>query len=202
MISELRLRNRSQSTINSYVDYVYQLAKYYGASPDVLNVDQVRAFLIYLTVDRALASATVNVAFNALVFLYREVLGWDVEGKLKGLQRPRIRDSLPKAYSRSETYRILHDGCLGPGKAQLFLMTVYSTGMRLAEARNLRWRHVELDRGMIRIDSGKGGKDRYVPLSPLLRDRFATATRSTSSSEAWTSTRCASCSDTRACRPR
>jgi len=172
MIGELRLRNRSQSTIDSYVDYVYQLAKYYRASPDELSVEQIRGFLRHLAVERDLAPSTVNVAFNAIVFLYREVLDWSLDGKLEGLQRPRIRESLPKAYSCGETYRILHDGCPGIGKPQLFLMTVYSTGMRLSEACELRWRHVELDRDMIRVDCGKGGKDRYVPLSPLLRERY------------------------------
>jgi len=172
MIGELRLRNRSESTIESYVRYAYRLAKYYRTSPDLLSVEQIRAFLLHLVVDRGQSPATVNVALNALVFLYRDVLGWDMEGKLKSLQRPRIRESLPKAYSQDETYRILHDGCLGPDKRQMFLMMLYSTGMRLSEACGLRWGHVELDRDMLRIDRGKGGKDRYVPLSRLLRERF------------------------------
>jgi site-specific recombinase XerD len=124
MIGELRLCNRSQNTIDSYVDYVYQLAKYYRVSPDELSVEQIRGFLRHLAVERNLAPSTVNVAFNAIVFLYREVLGWDLEGKLEGLQRPRNRESLPKAYSCGEAYRILHDGCPGIGKPQLFLMTV------------------------------------------------------------------------------
>ena len=176
MIGELRLRNRSDSTIDSYVGYVYELAKYYRTSPDLLSVEQIRGFLVHMVVERGQAPATVNVVFNALVFLYREVLGWNLEGKLKGLQRPRIRDSLPKAYGQEDTYRILHDGCLGPDKRQMFLMTLYSTGMRLSEACELRWGHVELDRDMVRIDRGKGGKDRYVPLSPLLRERFLAGT--------------------------
>jgi site-specific recombinase XerD len=176
MIGELRLRNRSENTIKAYVDYVYRLARHYRASPDALSLEQIRAFLIHLTVDRGQAPATLNVAFNALVFFYRDVLGWNLEGKLKGLQRPRIRESLPKAYGQDETYRILHDGCLGPDRRQLFLMTLYSTGMRLSEACALRWGHVELDRDMIRIDCGKGGKDRYVPLAPLLRERFLAGT--------------------------
>lgn len=184
MIGELRLRNRSRRTIDSYVGWVYQLAKHYRASPDTLSVDQIRGFLLHLAVDRGLAPATVNVAFNALVFLYREVVGWSMEGRLEGLQRPRVRDSLPKAYDRSEMYRILHDGCPGVGRPQLFLMTVYSTGMRLSEACSLLWRHVELGRGMIRVDCGKGGKDRYVPLSPLLGGRFHSASAGRSPGDA------------------
>jgi len=172
MIGELRLRNRSKNTINAYVDYVYRLAKYYRASPDSLSLEQIRAFLRHLATEQQLSPSTVNVAFNAIVFLYREVLGWDLAGKLEGLKRPRLRKSLPKAYSRSEMHRLLHDGCPGIGKPQLFLMFVYSTGLRLSEACSLLWRHVELDRGMIRVDCGKGGKDRYVPLSSMLSERF------------------------------
>lgn len=180
LISELRLRNRSRRTIESYVGYIYQLAKYHRTSPDRLGVEQIRGFLRHLAAERGLAPATVNVAFNAVVFFYREVLGRPMEGELEGLQRPRMRESLPKSYSQGEVYRIIHDGCPGPGPGQLFLMTVYSAGLRLSEACALRWRHVEIERGMIRVDRGKGGKDRYVPLSALLSDRFRALSRGAS----------------------
>lgn len=166
MIGELRLRNRSQRTIDSYVGAVYRLAKHYNQSPELLGLEQVRGFLIHLAVDRGLSPSTVNVAFNAIVFLYRDVLGRPLE--LAGIQRPRRRGKLPKAYARSEILRLLEAARAGAPMARLFLLAVYSAGLRLSEACALRWAHVQFERGMLRVDSGKGGKDRCLPLSPVL----------------------------------
>jgi len=166
MIGELRLRNRSDRTIESYVGAVYRLAKHYKQSPDLLDLEQIRGFLTHLAVDRGLSPSTVNVAFNAIVFLYREVLGRRLD--LSGIQRPRTRKKLPKAYAQGDTLRLLEAARGGPPAARVFLLAVYSGGLRLAEACALRWAHLEFERGMLRVDNGKGGKDRYLPLSPVL----------------------------------
>lgn len=172
LIGELKLRNRKPSTIDSYVGYVYNLSKHYMLSPEKLSIEQIRSYLRHLADERGLSPSTVNVAFNAIVFLYRDVLGWDVESKLEGIQRPRIDSKLPKFYLKSEVYRIINDGARRSERAQLFLMAVYSAGLRLGEAISLRWSAVEWERGMLRIDAGKGGKDRYLPLSPILARRL------------------------------
>ncbi|MCH6258909.1 site-specific integrase [Puniceicoccaceae bacterium K14] len=172
LIGELKLRNRRTATINSYVAQIYQLSKYYMLCPETLSIEQIRSYLRFLAYDKALAPDSVNVAFNAIVFLYRDVLGWDLEGRLKGIQRPRSDKTLPKFYLQSETRRILIDGTIGKPRSELFLMTIYSCGLRISEAVSLRWSCFEWEREMLRVNDGKGGKDRYLPLSPLLVGRF------------------------------
>lgn len=167
-INELKLRNRSARTIQSYVGWIYQLAKYYRVSPERLSIEQIRAFLGYLAGDRGLSASTLNVALNAIVFLYREVLGWDVKEAFQSIKRPKRNKSLPKVYSREEVYRILGDEWMCPIKARLFLMTVYSAGLRVSEACALKCKHIEWDRQCLRIEHGKGGNDRILPLSPIL----------------------------------
>lgn len=172
LIGELALRGRSERTIESYVGHVYRLAKHYGRSPDLLSLDQIRDYLRHLSLERGLSPNSVNVALNAIVFLYREVLGWRMEGQLEGVKRPRIRKSLPKVYSQEEVYRLIGDGCLGRPKAELLLMGTYSAGLRVSEACSLKWRDIRWDRGMLLVDRGKGGKDRYLPLSPVFAERL------------------------------
>jgi len=172
LIGELKLRGCSDRTIESYVGHVYRLAKHYAKSPDALGVEQIREYLRYLTLERKLAPNSVNVAFNAIVFLYRDVLGWDMEGRLENLKRPRIRQKLPQFYSQREMYRIIRYGCAGSPRHELFVMGAYAAGLRISEACSLRWRDVEWDRRMLRVDGGKGGKDRYLPLSPKWAERL------------------------------
>ena len=77
------------------------------------------------------------------MFLYREVLGWDVKDKFKGIQRPRTGGKLPKFYLKSDVRRIINGAAGNSETAQLFLMAVYSAGLRLGEAVSLRWSAVE-----------------------------------------------------------
>lgn len=172
LIGELKLRGRSDRTINSYVSYIYRLARYYRVSPDKLDTEQIRGFLRHLADERRLSAGTLNVAINAVVFFYRDVLGRKMAGALAGIRRPRPRESLPKAYSKQQVYRILTDGCFGRPLWEVYLMAVYSAGLRLIESCSLRWCDLEFDRGMLRVNCGKGGKDRYVPLSPTLAGRL------------------------------
>lgn len=172
LIAELKLRNRRETTIDSYVAQIYQLSKYYMLSPETLSIEQIRNYLRFLAYEKGLAPNSVNVAFNAIVFLYRDVLNWDLKDQLQGIQRPRPVKSLPKFYLQSEVRRILFTGTVGKPRSQLFLMTLYSCGLRISEAVSLRWSAIEWERQMIRVDNGKGGKDRYLPLSPQLAKRL------------------------------
>lgn len=185
LIGELKLRNRKPSTIDSYVGYVYNLSKHYMLSPDKLSIEQIRSYLRYLADERGLSPSTVNVAFNAIVFLYRDVLGWDVKGKFECIQRPRTDSKLPKFYLKSEVSRIISHAGRSSEIAELLLMAIYSAGLRLGEATSLRWGAVEWERGMVRIESGKGGKDRYLPLSPVLASRLEPRRRRLAGPDSW-----------------
>lgn len=171
-INELKLRNRSVRTTQSYVSWIYRLAKYYRQSPDTLSIDQIREFLGHLAGQCNLSASTLNQALNAIVFFYRELLGWDVKDQFTAIKRPRNDKQLPKVYSQSEIYQILTAARDHDIKAHLLLMLLYSTGLRVGELCALKWRHVEWDRKILRVEHGKGGKDRILPLSPLLENRL------------------------------
>ena len=134
--------------------------------PSRLSSDQLQAFLYHLVLERNLSASTCNVAINALRSYYQlvEAVPRDQLGLM--LPRPRTGWRLPSVLSTQEVERLIAHARQPHHRA--FLMTVYGTGMRLAEATNLRACHIDSDRMQIRVEAGKGNKDRYTVLSPAL----------------------------------
>jgi integrase/recombinase XerD len=164
MIREMQLRQFSQRTIESYVDAVLGLANHYHRSPDQLALEDVRSYLHHLLVERKLAQGTCNLRAAAITFLYREVLGQSAF-HLRGVRRKHT-GKLPEVYSREELARLFQ--AAGNLQHRVFLMTTYAAGLRLAEVRHLRPLHIHAERMLIRVEQGKGQKDRYTLLSPQL----------------------------------
>jgi site-specific recombinase XerD len=163
MIEEMKLRNFSPRTEQCYVSAMMGLAKYYHQSPDQLNQEQIRSYLLHLK-ERGLSPSSRNVAISGLKFFYHQILGWN-EQKLflpprKGSWR------LPEVLSPKEVERLLlsavklRDRCL--------LMTAYATGVRVSELVRLKVSDIDSARMMIRVEQGKGRKDRYTVLSERL----------------------------------
>jgi len=126
---------------------------------------EVREFLTHLAVERRVAVATQNQALNALVFLYREVLGREL-GELGEFERARRRERVPVVLTRQEVERVLR--CTAP-KYRLVLQLLYGTGMRLLEGLRLRVKDVDFGQGHIVVRDGKGMKDRVTVLPESLR---------------------------------
>ena len=164
MIREMQLRQFTQRTIDSYVDAVAGLAGHYGRSPDLLNLEEVRSYLHHLLVERQLAQGTCNLRAAAITFFYRDVLG-QTTFQLHGVRR-KHSGKLPDIFSRQELTR-LFEAC-NLLQHRVFLMTTYAAGLRLNEVRHLRPSHIHSDRLLIRVEQGKGQKDRYTLLSPCL----------------------------------
>jgi site-specific recombinase XerD len=164
MIREMQLRQLSKRTIEIYVDAVLGLANHYHRSPDHLALEEVRSYLHHLLVERKLAQSTCNVRAAAITFLYREVLG-QTAFRLVGVRR-RHSGKLPEVYSREELARLFQ--AAGNLQHCVFLKTTYAAGLRLAEVRHLRPVHIHSERMLIRVEQGKGQKDRYTLLSPRL----------------------------------
>jgi integrase/recombinase XerD len=163
MIREMQLRQFAQRTITSYVDSVVGLASYYHRSPELLSLEEVRSYLHHLLVERKLAQATCNLRASAITFLYRQVLGlasFDL-----GMRRKHT-GKLPEIYSYEELVRLFD--ATGNLQHRVFLMTTYAAGLRLSEATHLRPRHIHSERMLIRVEQGKGQRDRYTLLSPGL----------------------------------
>lgn len=167
MIEEMKIRNLSVSTQTSYLRCVSQFARYFGKSPDLLGPEHIRTYQLYLTQEKKLAPPTLVIAVSALRFFYRVTLrrDWNVEEIIPPPKKPK---KLPVVLSPEEVLHFL--GCVVEHKYRTILTTCYAAGLRLFEAISLGPVHIDSRRMVIRVEQGKGQKDRYVMLSPKLLD--------------------------------
>lgn len=166
-IRELVLRGMSPRTQESYVLQVYYLARYYHKSPDQLTDEELKNYLYYLADQKHLAPSSLNQATSALRFFYKTVLHHSVDFLREVLPRSRKAVRRAQVFSTDEVEELLTVGCPHP-KCRAFLMTVYGAGLRLEEACHLKLEHIHRKRMQIRVEQGKGRKDRYTLLSPVL----------------------------------
>ena len=166
MFEDMRVRNLAPRTQITYVGCVAAFARHFGKSPDQLGPDDIRSYLLHLRDDRRLSTSTIIQAYCALRFLYRVTLGrdWTVEK----LQFPKRERRLPTVLGESEVERLLRSA--RKLKHRVMLMTIYAGGLRVSEACTLRVNDIDSGRMVITIRQGKGRKDRYVMLSPVLLD--------------------------------
>jgi site-specific recombinase XerD len=168
MIDAMRQRGFAARTHQSYLAAVSDLARHYRRSPDQLDVDQLQAYFKYLAIERELSGASCRLYLNAVRFLYREVLQWPAFEV--PLIVPKRAQRIPELLTRAEVARIL-DACANL-KHRMLLETGYGCGLRVSELVRLRVRHIDGERRQLRIDQGKGAKDRVVPLSVRLLERL------------------------------
>jgi len=161
MLEEMRLRNFAPTTEKAYLYAVTKLAQYYKRPPDQLDKEEIRSYLLYLTTERKLSPNTMTMLISGLRFFYNETLGWD-ETKLFIPPR-RKSSSLPEVFSPDEVVRLI-EATRGV-KQRVLLMTAYSAGVRVSELVNLKPANISSERMMIRVEQGKGQKDRYTILS-------------------------------------
>lgn len=160
MIEDMQLRGLSERTQQSYVAAVRGLAQYYGKSPAVLSEGELRAYLLYLKNEKKVAASTCIQVLCGLKFLYQNTLrrSWPILDFVK----PTSERKLPVVLSRGEVERIL--GCLQRPHYRACLSAIYGCGLRLQEGRGLQVRDIDSSRMTVHVRSGKGHRDRYVPL--------------------------------------
>ncbi len=161
----------SRSTQESYVGVVSMLARYYWRSPDRISDEELRAYLLYLLRERNNGPSTLIVAVSALRFFYRHVLHRPTEAIETALPRMKRPKSLPRVFSPEQIARLFQVEELSL-KHRTLLMTAYASGVRVSELCALRPEHILSDRGQIRVEKGKGAKDRYTVLSPRLLEQL------------------------------
>jgi integrase/recombinase XerD len=163
MIDDMRVRNLSIATQMKYVGQIARFAKYFDKSPEVLGPEDIRTYLVHL-VNRHVSWSVFNQAYAALKFLYRYTIprDWHVDK----IPFPRQEQRLPVALSMSEVSRFFD--AIPNLKHRAVMMTAYSAGLRTSEVVRLRISDIDSQRMVIRIEQGKGHKDRYVMLSPKL----------------------------------
>lgn len=164
MIEDMQLRNFAPGTQQNYVRYVAQFAKYFRRSPEHLDLEAVRQYQLHLLNERKLSPESVNVFVSAVRFLYLVTL--EMSWSENAFPRPMRPSTLPVVLSCEELMQFFD---YVPGlKYRAALMTCYGTGLRVSEVAALKVADIDSSRMLIRVEQGKGGKDRYVPLSPRL----------------------------------
>ena len=165
----IHARRYSPRTTEAYVFWARRFILFHGKRhPDAMGAAEIKAFLTYLAVSRKVAASTQNQALSALVFLYRHVLGRELEG-LSDLIRAKRPSREPVVLSPEEIARILQHL---RGLPYLAVVLMYGSGLRLMECVELRVQDIDFDRGEILVRDGKGQKDRRTPLSARAADLF------------------------------
>jgi len=168
MDNDLLVRGMAERTRESYLAAVTRLARHYRRPPDQLSPDEVQAYLVHMLREEHLAWSTCSIAVHAFRFLYHTTLGratatFTIPG-------PKARQTLPEILSPAEVRRLL--GHAGNRKQRALLATTYGAGLRVSEVVRLRLRHLDADRMCLRVEQGKGGKDRDTLLSPRLLEEL------------------------------
>jgi len=164
MLEELQRRNYSHRTAKTYVRIVRDFAEYFHQPPDKLGPEQIRQYQAHLFQAKKLAPATVSQYVSALRFLFLKTLRRHFLAEY--IPFPKSRKRLPTVLSPEEVTRLIDAACNLYHRT--LLMTLYSTAARRAELCRLKVQDIDSQRMMIRINQGKGGRDREVPLSPKL----------------------------------
>jgi site-specific recombinase XerD len=157
MLEDMTVRNLSPATQRSYVYAVTKFSRYFGRSPDRLGLEEVRAFQVHL-VANGISWPALNQTVCALRFFYGVTLGHgEIPERIPYAREPR---KLPVVLSTDEVVRFLE--AVPSLKIRAALTTAYAAGLRAAEAVGLKVSDVDSGRMVIRVEHGKGGKDRYV----------------------------------------
>ena len=164
-IEDMEIRNLALNTQKAYVDQVARFAGHFHVSPDRLGPEEIRAYQVHLTCEKELAPSSIIVAVSALRFLYGVTLrrDWALEIVIPAPQLPK---TLPVVLSPEEVASFLP--CVQHVRNRTILTVCYAAGLRISEAVHLKVGDIDSSRMVLRVEQGKGQKDRYVMLSPRL----------------------------------
>lgn len=165
MIEEMKLRKLSPKTQLGYLRAVTKLNHYLGHSPSTATAEELRGFQLFM-VENGTSRITLNTTITGLRFFFKNTLGHGERmDKMSSVPIPR---KLPVVLSRDEVARLL-DAAANP-KYRAALSVAYGAGLRVSEIVSLKIGDIDSKRMVLRVEEGKGGKDRYALLSPALLD--------------------------------
>jgi integrase/recombinase XerD len=169
MLDDMRMRKLAPQTQAAYVRSVRQFSQYLRRSPDTATIEDLRNYQLHM-VDRGTTPTSLNAAITGLKFFFDITLGHpELMAKMQPVRMPR---TLPVVLSREEVARLI--AAAGHLKHQTALSIAYGAGLRASEVASLRVGDIDSERMTLRIQEGKGGKDRYAMLSPVLLERLRT----------------------------
>ena len=167
MIDDMRMRKLAEKTQSHYIRAVCKLAAFLGRSPDTATVEDLRRFQLHL-VDQGTSPISLNATITGLKFFFEVTLD---RGELMAKMQPvRVPRTLPVVLSREEVARLI---AAAPNlKSQTALSVAYGAGLRASEVIALKVSDIDSQRMTLRVEQGKGRKDRYAMLSPVLLERL------------------------------
>ena len=169
MIEDMRMRKLSPKTRGDYIRHVLKFAKYLRRSPDTATAEDLRNYQLYL-VDHGTSPISLNAAITGLKFFFGVTLDrGELVAKMQQVFVPR---TLPVVLSREEAQHLI--AAADNLKHQVALSVAYGAGLRASEVSGLKVTDIDSQRMVLRIQQGKGSKDRYAMLSPVMLERLRT----------------------------
>jgi site-specific recombinase XerD len=167
MIDDMRMRRLSDKTQSAYIRAVRQLAAFLGRPPDSASAEDLRRFQLHL-VERGTSPVTLNATITGLKFFFEVTLDrGELMGRMSPVRQPR---TLPVVLSRDEVARLL--AASRSLKHRTALAVAYGAGLRASEVVALKVSDIDSARMTLRVEQGKGHKDRYAMLAPVLLERL------------------------------
>ena len=170
LVEKIRLKHYSKSTEQTYYYWCKNYILYHNKRhPNEMGRDEIEQFLTHLAIEKKVASSTQNQAFNAILFMYREVLEVDTSSFNIQALRAKERKRIPVVLSMDEVKKILINIT---GVNGLIVSLLYGCGLRIKEALRLRVKDIDFEYNNIYIYDSKSSKDRVVPLPLKLKDEL------------------------------
>jgi len=164
----MQLRGFSLRTEKSYQIAVRGLARYYQRPPDQISAEEIQQYFLYLVKERQLAPASCHVYLNGIRFFYLQVLGW---ASLEvTIQIPKCPQRTPELLTHHEVATILASP--NNPRHKMLLACCYGCGLRVSELVNIQVKHIDGERQVLRVEQGKGRKDRHVSIGNSLLYRL------------------------------
>lgn len=168
MLDYMTLKGYSERTKQTYIDKVRDYALHYNTCPSKLEESDIINYLNYLRLERGLSKSSINAAYSGLKIVYVNIL--DRSWNTVRLPRMKTDKHLPVVFTVAEIQKLL--ALTENIKHRTLLMLVYSAGLRKAELQNIRVKDLQLERKLVLIRKGKGGKDRYSILSDSMLEQL------------------------------
>lgn len=169
MIDDMRMRKLSPKTQSGYIRAVSRFNGWFGRSPDTASAEDLRRYQLYL-VDHGISPISLNATITALKFFFETTI--DRPEIMSKMHPVHVPHKIPVVLSRDEVARLI--GAAGNLKNQTALSVAYGAGLRVSEVAALKISDIDSQRMTLRIEQGKGGKDRYAMLSPVLLECLRT----------------------------
>lgn len=164
MKQEMTLRGYSLGTQDAYLRSVVKLHEHFNRNPSVLTDEEIKSFLLFTLSNKQIAASTYNIMIHGIKFFYEHVL----DRKMVAMNLPRHKEpqKLPDILSAKEVEKIIT--ATKHLKYRTLFILIYGAGLRASEAATLCIQDIDSSRSTLHIRQGKGGKDRYVLLSPMM----------------------------------